>query len=301
MVVEERKCEGAINNKIARSSHHTTASLPSTQPTSQQSSPHLTAPLENQLPTVDPHQQPSSTLHPLLFQHTMKSITIFALVCGLALSTLGAPFNRQQADVDGSNDASRGGGKNKDKVGAMQDKWAWKMGGEVDATGGEAQAGVDQRPNRPERPERPEGGTGAGKAAFMVVTCTTDADCNTDDGEACMSAKPRRFGQKNKGGGGAAADADVDSVVADEEEEKEREQRLVCKVPPTECTTDDDCAELEGTSCVARPQKEGATKEAKFFCRDPDAIRPSKGKGKDRSKGKGNGNGGNKAVVDGSD
>lgn len=69
----------------------------------------------------------------------------------------------------------------------------------------------------------------------------------------------------------------------------------------TPCSTDDDCAELEGTSCVARPQKEGATKEAKFFCRDPDAIRPSKGKGKGRSKGKGNGNGGNKAVVDGSD
>lgn len=40
-----------------------------------------------------------------------------------------------------------------------------------------------------------------------------------------------------------------------------------------------DCAELEGTSCVARPQKEGSTKEAKFFCRDPNAIRPSKGKG----------------------
>eukprot|EP00729_Bicosta_minor_P013342 gene13342-35487_t len=230
----------------------------------------------------------------------MKStMTIFVLVCGLALSTLGAPFNRQQAGGDGGNVPSRGGGKNKSKDGAMQDKWAWKMGGVVDATNGEeAQAGVDQRP---ERPERPEGGTSKGKADFMAATCTTDADCNTDDGEACMSAKPRRFGQKNKGGGGAAADADTDSKVADEDEKEEREQRMVCKVPPTECTTDDDCAELEGTSCVARPQKEGATKEAKFFCRDPDAIRPSKGKGKGRSKGKGNGNGGNKAVVDGSD
>ena len=134
----------------------------------------------------------------------------------------------------------------------------------------------------------------------MVVTCTTDADCNTDDGEACMSAKPRRFGQENKGGGGAAADADVDSVVADEEEEEEREQRLVCKVPPTECTTDDDCAELEGTSCVARPQKEGATKEAKFFCRDPDAMRPEGGKkggkGNKGNKGKGKGRGGYKDL-----
>ena len=76
-----------------------------------------------------------------------------------------------------------------------------------------------------------------------------------------------------------------------------RESLMGCKVPPTPCSVDDDCSELEGTSCIARLlKKEGSTKEAKFFCRDPDAMRRegggnNRGKGKGKGKGNGNGNG----------
>jgi len=186
----------------------------------------------------------------------MKSVSVFALVCGLALSALGAPTNngnpRNECLADADCTAPRTCSPNK-----KGDKYFCMFPKQVNSP-------QETKPDKPEQPQRTECSTDAectvapqtactpnkaGTKSFCMkpkrIICTEDADCSVA-GTSCVANKAgnKSFCRKPK------------QATPEKQEKPQR----------TECSTDAECTVAPQTACT--PNKAGT----KSFCMKPKRI-----------------------------